>query len=107
MRGFWGQNTLQHLGDLPLHFHLRWTNECKDSDDSRAQSMTPRNALETVEKQLGKSQSQAMSSTSTDDVRILSMNFDFTCGLVLSQLFQRQVHGWFSLAENFQTAVDF
>jgi len=56
MRGFWGQNTLQHLGDLPLHFHLRWTNECKDSDDSRAQSMTPRNALETVEKQLGKSQ---------------------------------------------------
>jgi hypothetical protein len=86
MRGFWGQNTLQHLGDLPLHFHLRWTNECKDSDDSRAQSMT---------------------STSTDDVRLLSMNFDFPSRLVLSQLFQRQVHGWFSLAENLQTAVDF
>ena len=40
MRGFWGQNTLQHLADLQLHFHLRWTNECKDSDDSHTQSMT-------------------------------------------------------------------
>ncbi len=79
MRGFCGQNTLQHLADLQLHFHLRWTNECKDSDDSRAQSMT---------------------STSTDDVRLLSMNFDFPSRLVLSQLFQRQEHSWFSLAEN-------
>jgi hypothetical protein len=25
MRGFWGQNTLQHFGDLQLHFHLRST----------------------------------------------------------------------------------
>jgi hypothetical protein len=86
MRGFWGQNTLQHFGNLQLHFHLRWTNECKDSDDSRAQSMT---------------------STSTDDVRLLSMNFDFPSRLVLSQLFQRQEHSWFSLAENLQAAMNF
>jgi len=51
MRGFWGQNTLQHFGDLQLHFRLRWTNECKESDDSHTQSMTPRNFPETVEKE--------------------------------------------------------
>jgi hypothetical protein len=49
MRGFWGQNTLQHFGDLQLHFHLRWTNECRDSDDSHTQSMAPQIFPETVE----------------------------------------------------------
>ncbi len=53
------------------------------------------------------SRAQSMTSTSTDDVRLLSMNFDFPSRLVLSQLFQRQEHSWFSLAENLQTAVDF
>lgn len=37
----------------------------------------------------------------------LSNDFDFPSGLVLRQLFQWQVNSRFSLAENFQTAMNF
>jgi len=36
----------------------------------------------------------------------LSNDFDFSCGLVLRQLFKRQVHSWFFSAKNLQPTLN-
>ena len=76
VRGLCGQNTLQHLDELQLHFRLRSTKVCVQ--------------------QLQR----------TRPISQLSQDDDFPCGLVFRQLFKRQVHSWFFFAKNLKPTFD-